>query len=480
MSSQNENIKLGESILCFSLICLTYLSRLKNDGADGSDGSDGSDSCVESEFEGESPGRPRWPSHLINSRLSYTDLFSENGDSQSGDTGDTTECWESQQERHLDHFETPNNHQSSLPSPVLEHEVEPPEKRYSGTFQEFPSFCNEQSYRSITTEKTDDVNSHIASANKSYNSTIMPKKLIMIRHGQSEGNVDEKIYAVKPDNALTLTDLGWEQAYMTGKALKENVLTSNEPIHFILSPYVRTLETFHGILSAWCDPNEEFSHIQNLREREEKWYNLLRTKHKISWHEDPRIREQDFGNYQDPEAMGAAKKERHYFGAFYYRFPNGESASDVYDRVSTFLDSLWRSFYSQRCQNYVIITHGISIRVLLSRYYRYTIDQFHMLANPKNCEMVILEHDGCGKLQLQGRCELELEKQNQRQVARQSDFNASWVFDDHKSTKRSILSSLFTKSIDDTTVVGYKFHKRLRTLPPKYIKKRKRRLSPYD
>lgn len=28
------------------------------------------------------------------------------------------------------------------------------------------------------------------------------------------------------------------------------------------------------------------------------------------------------------------------------------------------------------------MTHGISIRVILARYFRYTIDQFHLLANP--------------------------------------------------------------------------------------------------
>ncbi len=31
-----------------------------------------------------------------------------------------------------------------------------------------------------------------------------------------------------------------------------------------------------------------------------------------------------------------------------------------------------------------------------------------MLANPRNCEMVILAHDGCGRLKLDGRCDLEL------------------------------------------------------------------------
>ena len=35
------------------------------------------------------------------------------------------------------------------------------------------------------------------------------------------------------------------------------------------------------------------------------------------------------GNYQDPLVIRRAKSERHKFGSFYYRFPHGESASDV-------------------------------------------------------------------------------------------------------------------------------------------------------
>lgn len=119
----------------------------------------------------------------------------------------------------------------------------------------------------------------------------------------------------------------------------------------------------------------------------------------------------------------------------------------MFDRVSTFLDSLWRSFDTNSSRVYVLITHGISIRVILARYFRYTINQFHMLANPRNCEMVMLCHDGFGRLDLSGRHELELaEKENIGNVA-------------------------------SSRVVGYKFHKRLRVLPEKSVRKLKIRMS---
>ena len=290
---------------------------------------------------------------------------------------------------------------------------------------------------------------------RDFNAKIMPSKLIMVRHGQSEGNVDEELYSKIPDNAMRLTKLGWEMARMAGKALREQ-LPEGETIHFVVSPYTRTVETFHGIASAWCDP-QEFNHIKNRNKRLKAWYSRL-MESGLTWHEDPRIREQDFGNYQDPTIIRKAKGERYKFGTFYYRFPHGESASDVFDRVSTFLDSLWRSFESGRAQNYVLVTHGISIRVFLARYFRYSIDQFNLLANPQNCEMVILGHDGQGRLHLDGRCELELKQRTAK------DFEGK---EEHANG---------TDEKSETIIVGYKKYERLRTVPPQHVRPRKVRM----
>lgn len=252
-----------------------------------------------------------------------------------------------------------------------------------------------------------DVRDQNRAARTSYNARIMPDQVILLRHGQSMGNIDERRYSTTADNAMPLTRLGWEQAKAAGKLLKQKLLLRKN-VHFIVSPYVRAVETFHGIASAWCDPSE-YDYIEDEDERLKAWYARL-LEMGLTWHEDPRIREQDFGNFQDPTRIKKAKEDRNKFGAFYYRFPHGESASDVFDRISTFLDSLWRSFDVNQCRTYVIITHGISIRVLLARYFRYTVDQFHMLLNPRNCEIIKLEHDGAGRLQLTGRHELECNK----------------------------------------------------------------------
>jgi broad specificity phosphatase PhoE len=294
------------------------------------------------------------------------------------------------------------------------------------------------------------------------------------------GNINEELYSTTPDNAMPLTKLGWEQARKAGQHLKKNVLAPMESVHFIVSPYVRTVETFHGIVSAWCDPNSpEFASIPNREMRLKAWYGRL-LEMGLTWHEDPRIREQDFGNYQDPETIRKAKRDRHNFGSFYYRFPQGESASDVYDRVSTFLDSLWRSFDMNRSRNYVLVTHGISIRVLLARYFRYTIHQFNMLANPRNCEMVTLGHDGHGRLRLEGRYQLHLKEE-----ARKLDSNGQHASEESNEEEKGKAKTKVSEEINGgnisagTEVDEYRFYKRLRILPQAAIRKVHIRIS-YD
>jgi broad specificity phosphatase PhoE len=40
------------------------------------------------------------------------------------------------------------------------------------------------------------------------------------------------------------------------------------------------------------------------------------------------------GNFQNRERMQLQKAARIRYGRFFYRFPNGESAADVYDRIT--------------------------------------------------------------------------------------------------------------------------------------------------
>ena len=147
-----------------------------------------------------------------------------------------------------------------------------------------------------------------------------PRRIILMRHGQSVGNVDDQIYSTTPDWKVPLTAKGCGQAAAAGKSFRA-ILDGDAapgPVFIYTSPYKRCQETVDHLLLGADLPQ---SRILGRRE-------------------EPRIREQDFGNFQDPQKVRECKVSRDEFGRFFYRFPNGESGADVYDRVSTWLETM--------------------------------------------------------------------------------------------------------------------------------------------
>ena len=141
----------------------------------------------------------------------------------------------------------------------------------------------------------------------------------------------------------------------------------------------------------------------------------------IKVYEEPRLREQDFGNFQpDSAEMSRMWQERADYGHFFYRIPNGESAADAYDRVSGFNESLWRSFgesdFASVC---VLVTHGLMTRVFLMKWYHFSVEYFEDLRNVNHCEFVVMKlNEGSGKYVLQNQLrtwsELKRERANSK------------------------------------------------------------------
>ena len=110
------------------------------------------------------------------------------------------------------------------------------------------------------------------------------------------------------------------------------------------------------------------------------------------YYEDPRLREQEWGNFREDVLTLKIRKERALFGTFFYRMPYGESGADVYDRVSTFLETMYRDFYKDCCPEHIIVvSHGLAIKAFLMRFFHWSVEQFEQMKNPENCEIIILE-----------------------------------------------------------------------------------------
>lgn len=203
---------------------------------------------------------------------------------------------------------------------------------------------------------------------------MKPNRIILIRHGESQGNENRGVYATIPDYALELTEKGKEQAAEAGRKLKE--IIGDESVFFYISPLWRTRMTFEEIANAF-DENQ------------------------FRYREEPRIREQEWGHLRNLDDNEIIDEARNAFGSFYYRIPEGESAADVYDRISDFFGTLHRDFDKDHFpQNVVIVTHGMTLRLFLMRWYHWTIEEFDSYANLHNCEFVVMEKKDDNKYHL--------------------------------------------------------------------------------
>lgn len=201
--------------------------------------------------------------------------------------------------------------------------------------------------------------------------------IILIRHAQSEGNKNREIHQTVPDHRVKLTPEGHNQAQEAGSKLRE-LLRPDDTLHFFTSPYRRTRETTEGLLNSLTSDSHSPSPFP---------------RHTVKVYEEPRLREQDFGNFQPCSAeMERMWLERADYGHFFYRIPNGESAADAYDRVSGFNESLWRLFgeddFASVC---VLVTHGLMTRVFLMKWYHWSVEYFEDLRNINHCEFVIMK-----------------------------------------------------------------------------------------
>ncbi|XP_014495096.1 phosphoglycerate mutase-like protein AT74H [Vigna radiata var. radiata] len=201
----------------------------------------------------------------------------------------------------------------------------------------------------------------------------------------AQGYVVESVYTRIPDPKISLTEKGKAQAEACGNKIKQMIEIEHGQhwqVYFYVLPYRRTLQTLQ--------------HVARPFERS-------RT---VGFREEPHIRSHSKVNFQNREKMRVEKALRQLYGCFFYRFPNGESAADVYDRITGFKETLRTDINIGRYQapeerkiemNLVIVSHSLTLRVLLMMWYKWTVQQFEGLNNFGNGNMLVMEKGHGGR-----------------------------------------------------------------------------------
>lgn len=207
------------------------------------------------------------------------------------------------------------------------------------------------------------------------------RSLILVRHGQSEGNVAaesaerdrlERIAVPSRDPDITLSELGREQASAVGRWL-EALPEDERPQVVWTSPYRRARETAEVALGVAGT--------------------------ELAFRVDERLRDRDMGITDMLTGAGirAAHPEeaerRQWLGKFYYRPPGGESWADVAQRVRGVLTDI---AHSERHDRVLVTAHDVVI--MLFTYVAEGLDEEAVLARArtdglKNAAICRLERD---------------------------------------------------------------------------------------
>lgn len=194
----------------------------------------------------------------------------------------------------------------------------------------------------------------------------MENRIILLRHGQSEANVDYSVYERKEDYLIELTDKGKQQAVEAGEHIR-NIIGDTAPLDVFVSPYTRTLQTWEGV--------KQGLHRNN-----------------INMELDPRIREQEFEMFANSEDRAHKMAEQVRRGKFWFRFNNAESGCDVYSRVCTFLTELRldRKMFSSG-HDCLLVAHEITLRCTLMKILKLDVNSFDKLPDIQNCSAIVLK-----------------------------------------------------------------------------------------
>lgn len=206
-------------------------------------------------------------------------------------------------------------------------------------------------------------------------------RIFLVRHGESLGNINEQAYRQFGDHNVPLTQWGYQQALVAGRALADYVAElrrlETPKLRVWYSPYLRTRQSKDALLEAL-----PFEWIEEVRE-------------------DYLLREQDFGLFTEiydhaerkqkfPDEFEKWARLRSTSGKFYARPPDGESRADVAQRVRLFLQTVMNDLTKAE-NDLVIVGHGVTNRAFEMNFLRHTVDWFERSDNPGNSDVTLIE-----------------------------------------------------------------------------------------
>ncbi|MBA3500211.1 MAG: histidine phosphatase family protein [Myxococcota bacterium] len=206
-------------------------------------------------------------------------------------------------------------------------------------------------------------------------------RILLVRHGESMGNVDPTVHATTADHAVPLSELGHDQAREAGRHIARYFETTapdeKRHVRLWLSPYRRTRETADALYeTAGVWVTDRVEHIL--------------------------LCEQQFGLFDgltDAQMRERFPHEKSYFdlqcrfgGKFWARMPQGESRFDVAQRIHQAFGTFQRDAVQHGIRDIVVICHGVTLRAFVMMWCHLSPEWFESEPNPANCAVRLIDH----------------------------------------------------------------------------------------
>lgn len=226
-------------------------------------------------------------------------------------------------------------------------------------------------------------------------------RVLLVRHGQSEANLDWKENKRKPDHAIPLTGEGHRQAQEVGKFLAEYLIHDPGPLPKIRlwnGPYTRTRQTADNILQTATIPEfvTESYVFKGLKPpRGSIFCDGKSIEHAI-------LHEQQFGIFDGmtdeeraekfPVEWAHYMKHKVFEGKVWSRHPGGESRMDVHHRMQLAFGTFHRDHDRHGISTIVIVAHGTVNRAFTMAWCNLPWEFLEKEPNPNNCSVRLLEN----------------------------------------------------------------------------------------
>lgn len=208
-------------------------------------------------------------------------------------------------------------------------------------------------------------------------------RILLVRHAESEGNIDEQMYIKKGDQNISITEKGCQQALANGRFLADYYAatgTTEWPEIFI-SSYQRPQETFRGMYEGGL--KDHFSEEANPKLKEdfrliEKFFGAASALHFL-----PKGVPRFFARILLALSSAVYKGD-----PFISKHLYGESSLEAAVRVRSFIDGTLARDIAEGKDDFLIVTHGAIAQAFIMNWFHLPMRSKAQLGNPNNCDII--------------------------------------------------------------------------------------------